>query len=84
MMMSTSLACSREQRHLGLDELIAHLLGVAATAAAFLVTKVQLQEFRAHAFNLFLHLQPGVESAHDGAQAVGGANRGQAGDPRHQ
>ena len=70
----------REQRHLRLDELVAHLLGVAAATAAVLVVEIQHQELGSHAFNLFFHFQTGIKRPHNGAHAVRGADRGKACD----
>ena len=70
----------REQRHLRLDELVAHLLGIAAAATTVLVVEIQHQELGAHAFNLFFHFQTGIKRPHNGAHAVCGADRSEASD----
>ena len=80
MMISTSLACSANKCHLGLDELVAHDLGIAAFTGAVFIFKIQHQELGVHAFDLFLDLGPGVEGTHDGAHALGGADGSQAGN----
>jgi hypothetical protein len=68
-----------EQRHLGVDELLAHLLGVAALTLARL-GDLDGQELGAHRLHLIGDRRPDVEGADDRAQALGGAERGQAGD----
>ena len=56
-----------EELHLGLDELLAHDLGIATLAGAVLL-ELEFQELRAHAGHLVLDRGTGVEGAHDGAQ----------------
>ncbi len=68
-----------EQGHLGVDELLAHLLGVAALALARL-GDLDGQELGAHRLHLIGGRGADVEGADDRAQALGGAERGQAGD----
>ena len=79
MMMSTSLRLLGVHLALGLLEALAHHLGVAAAAGAFLLV-VDLHELAAQRHHLVGHFGAGVVGAHDGAQADGGADRRQAGD----
>ncbi len=65
----------REQRHLGLDELLAHHLGVTALAGA-LFLELEHEKLGVHAFDLLLDLGAGVEGTHDGAHALGRTDRG--------
>jgi hypothetical protein len=58
---------------LGLLEALAHHLGVAAAAGAFLLV-VDLDELAAQRDHLVGHFGTGVVGAHDGAQAGGGAD----------
>jgi hypothetical protein len=67
-----SLLC--EQRHLRLDELLAHDLGVTALARA-LFLEIQFEKFRVHAFDLFFDLRARVERADDRAHAFRRADR---------
>ena len=62
-----------KQRHLGLNELFAHDLGVTAFPGAVLVFKIQHQELGIHTFYLFLDLGAGVKGADDCAHGFGGA-----------
>ena len=68
-----------EHLALGLLEALAHHLGVAAAAGAFFLV-VDLDELAAQRLDLVGHFGARVVGAHDGAQAGGGADRGQAGD----
>ena len=65
--------------HLALCRLktLAHDFGVTATARAFFFI-VDLDEFAAQRDHLVSHFGTGVVGAHDGAQARGRANGGQA------
>ena len=67
-----------EQFHFSLDELFAHHFGISATAGAVFL-EFHFQELGAHALDLLLDLQPGVERAHNGAHAAGSTNRGKTG-----
>ena len=79
MMMSTSRAWAPKQRHLGLDEGRAHLLGVATATLAFFLD-VQFEELGAHALDLVLDGGTRVERPDDRPKATGGANGREPGD----
>ena len=70
-----------EQGHLGLDEGLAHLLGVAAAPRSLLL-EVKLKELGAHASDLLGDLGTGVEGLDDGTESASGADRGQPGHAR--
>ncbi len=78
MMMSHFLRLLGVHLALRLLEALAHHLGVAAAAGTFFLV-IDLDEFAAQRHDLVGHFGAGVVGAHDGAQAGGGADRGQAG-----
>ena len=65
--------------HLGVNELLAHLLRVAAAAVAALLD-VDLQELRAEARRLLRDRLARVKHPHDGAHRFGGADGREAGN----
>ena len=66
-----------EQRHLRVDELLAHHLGVTALALATLLV-VEHQELAAEALDLIGDGLAGVEGADDGAETFGRGDGGRA------
>ncbi len=70
-----------EELHLGLDELLAHHLRVAALALAALL-EGDLEEGAAQALDLLLGGGTRVEGAHLGAQGARGGDGGEASDAR--
>ena len=71
----------RDERLLGREVRVAHLLGVAARALARLL-ELELDELRAQALDLLAHGRPRVERAHHRAQPPRRGDRGQARDAR--
>ena len=82
MMMSDCLRVLGEQRLLGGEEGLAHLLGVAARALARLF-ELELEELGAQALDLLAHRRAACRTrARLRAQAPRGGDRGQPGDAR--
>ena len=81
MMMSTSFACFANTSRLRLLEALAHHLGVAADAAAFLHV-VDRHVLAAERLDLVGDLGPRVVGAHDRAQARRRADRRETRDAR--
>ena len=71
--------CLAASTHLGIQESLAHLLAVASASIALLLD-VHSQELSTHALGLLLDSTTGVEDTDNGAEALGGANSGEAGD----
>ena len=68
-----------EEGHLGVDELLAHRLGVAAATLAALLD-LDGEELAAEALDLVAHGLARIEGPHDGAESSGGADGGEARD----
>ena len=80
MTMSHFLGLRAEQRVLGVDELLAHLLRVAALPFARFLDR-HGEELAAERLHLLLGRGAHVERAHDRADALRGAERGESGNP---